>query len=233
MNAMQDKSMPFRFMLVTIIAFSLLLVVAGYKMLVADVYKWKASLFIEDWQAKQVPPNTESILIAEHAIANAIEYSPVKRYEHYAWLGKVYEWQFYHLDWDDVEAKPACLKAMDAYRKQAELTPSWPYAWLNLLQAKTQLRQVDEEFKFAFDQVQLRGNNHPRVVLALAKLGSQNWSYLPQKYQSKTIQVISFSASQSSSNAKQLKSHIYDDALLKSTCWYVKAKNINAYDLCT
>lgn len=232
MIASQLKHSYSRFLLLVVIAFGLLILVTGYKMLVADIYSWKTSLFISSWQDKREPPVKETAEIAEQAALNAIEHSPVAKHEHYAKLGKVYEWQFYHLDWDDVEAQPIRLKSIEAFRQQTELAPSWPYAWLNLLRAKTQLKQIDNEFELAFDKVEETGNNHTRVILALAQLGSQNWSHLPQKYRSKTIQAISFSASQSSANAKQLRTQIYDAELLNSTCWYAKAKQIEVFGLC-
>lgn len=204
----------------------------GLKMFMAGIFSWQTGLFLETWQTKQIPPAEQQWQTAQQATLNTQAWSPVQQAHYLAQQGRVYEWHNFQLDWNDTDAKASRLAAIQTFRQQTQLTPTWPYAWLNLVAAKAQLKQIDEEFEHAFNQVEKTGQQNARVILALAEFGNRSWEHLPTKYKSQTIQTIVFSASQSPQNANKLKKEIYNPKILYMTCWFANTKGINTFSLC-
>lgn len=221
----------------------------GFKLFITSLYSLQTDLFLNDWQRKQTAPSYQAWSTANQALLNAQATTPIDQASLKERQGKLYEWQSYiatHKTVNEAEnesineqqntnstlATQALQNALQAYEQQTHFTPSWPYAWINLLTVKIQLKQFDNQFNHALQMAEKTSNRNPGVELLLAKQGIIAWPNLTTPLKSKMLAKIASAASLSKANANNLKTLLNAQGLTPLVCIYTKTMKINTFSLC-
>ncbi|GKT11813.1 MAG: polysaccharide biosynthesis protein VpsP [Thiomicrorhabdus sp.] len=211
---------------------AVLMVYLATRLFMSSLYSHQAILFLEDWHSKQVLPSEQAWSVAKQAMLKAEAWAPVQDAFLQEKLGKVYEWHSYSEAFGSELVHKDRMTALNSYRKQAQLTPLWPNAWLNIMAIKIQLNEYDVEFSKAMIKAEEATKGHPKGVYRLAEIGIQAWPNLSSPQKSKILKMIGLSVTQKKSNAVTLKPLLDQRGLLPMVCYYLKVSNIKSYKLC-
>lgn len=215
-----------------------LLIIAGLviylasSMLIASLYNIQSNLFLNDWQSKKTTPNYQAWSAAKQASEYAININPVNNGFLQENKGKVLQWYTFTQPFTDSKAQKNRIQALKAYRKQTQITPKWPKAWLNLLSIKIELNQYDKEFYHTYNLIKLTSNHNPEITPLFIQLGIQAWKNLNNKTKSDMLRIITNQATSSPKSAQNLKPLLQASNLLNLTCVYANTTQQNTYNLC-
>lgn len=216
-----------------------LLIYLSIKMLASSLYALQTDLFLTDWQNKAntsqeiaFKPDNQAWLNANQAIENANQTSPVPDAFLQEKIGKVYQWNTYTQPYGDNKTKDQRENVLQAYRKQTEITPKWPQAWLNLINIKIELNKFDQEFYHAFTMAQQTSNQNPEVTPRLTLLGIQAWSNLNKSAKNSVLKMIIHQANLGKKPSQDLKPLLQAYNLLPISCIYAKAIKADTFELC-
>lgn len=224
-------NLKYLFFFLIILAIGLLLL--GSQMVISGLYKAQSQLFLEHWGKSTSAPNEKPWHIAYSASQKAIDYYPVKHAPLYELKGKVIQWQTFNKTADDPEVLELRQEALASYRQQIQITPKWPWAWLNLLAIKIEMNQIDSEFYNAWNQVKLISNQHPKIQTAVTQIGIQSWKNLSNKYKIEALDNVIHEIAKSKRHANAIKPLLASYNLLKTTCLYATKKQAKTHDICT
>lgn len=216
--------------LVVILSITLLYLAAN--MLISGVYNLKTQLFLENWQEKQASPTSEAWQAAFEASHKAQTHYLLKDAFLQENIGKVNQWKTF----DKTEADKSVIKerqsALNAYRQQTQITPSWPKAWFNLLSIKIELNQFDSEFYHAFNIAKQSTKETPGMLTPFTIIGIQAYKQVNNPTKNQILKNILGEASISQQNSQNLRPLLQAYNLLGITCIYAKAIKTNTHSLC-
>lgn len=239
MTINQSKLQIIKLKAISLILLAGLVIYVSIKMLLSSLYGLQTNLFLEDWQNKATTtdqiafkPNDQAWLNANQASQKAINMSPVDNAFLQETAGKVYQWKTYDQPFGDQASQNNREQALKAFRKQTQITPKWPKAWLNLLALKIELNQYDDEFYNAFTMAKTTANQNPEVSTQFTLLSIQAWSQVNNPTRNQVLKNIIQEASLGKKQSQNLKPLLQAYNLLKISCVYGKAIKANTYQLC-
>ena len=161
-----------------LLAFSIVLLYFGVRMLLSDISGFQADSFILDWRNRGTVGSQPAWDVAHAAALRSIHFSPVRDGANFHRAGTVNEWLYSKSPPGSPEAMKSRLDARKAYRQAVQARGSWPYSWLRLAQVKMELLQFDSEFDNAMRQSIHFGRWRPRVNFRIALIGLISWHEL-------------------------------------------------------
>lgn len=211
---------------------SIVMLYLASNMMLSGIYDLKTQLFLEDWQNKQTTPNKDAWQTALESSQNAQAQYLVKDAFLQERIGKVNQWKTYANPVEDTSVLKEREAALSAYRQQAQITPSWPKAWFNLLSIKIELNQFDSEFYQAFKLAQETTNRTPSMHTPLVLVGVQAFKQVNNATKNQILKNILHEASQNKQSSQNLKPVLQAYNLHYITCIYAKAIKATTHNLC-
>lgn len=140
----------------------------------------------EGWRERAAPPSERQWQSAFGLLRLAESTNPSAP-DTLGAAAKLWRWRA-HMP--DIEREPALTKALDYQRRDLAARPAWPYAWVDLAQLKSELRQFDHEFLYAFMTASRQGPWESEIQLALIEIGLKHWRHLDQEARDTAARLV-------------------------------------------
>ena len=88
------------------------------------------------------------------------------------------------------ERKSTLRDVTEIYQTAIKQRPLWPYSWINLLNVKDKLGEIDGEYLKAFNRSNELGPWEPKIQMRLIRSGLKHWAKLQESQRQQTIMVI-------------------------------------------
>ncbi|MFO4722836.1 exopolysaccharide biosynthesis protein VpsP [Vibrio cholerae] len=145
---------------------------------IASLYGVTAEKALLAWNHS--PATLSAVDDAHKAIQSAIEYSP-EHPQYYFLQGRIFQWQA-HLA-QEQDALQSLHAAKTAFLESAELRPTWPDTWAELLKIEAQLSAHDatqpHSSKDSLDKFMRNADRYgpytPAVNIAISQVGLAHW----------------------------------------------------------
>ncbi|EXJ10796.1 hypothetical protein [Nitrincola nitratireducens] len=223
-----SKPLPF-----LLIGTACLIILIGLKMLISSFHTHKVDLFLDHWQSQGIPPNPKALDIAQTAALNAHSWFPIEQGANHFRIGKVYEWQAFHLPIGDSEANTARRQALDAYRTDTQLRPTWPYAWSHVALMKSQLVELDEEFTHAYQMAKQTGPWRRDTLFELSRIGIDAWPRLSPLQKRLVLETTVQAIITDRRNIRPLTEQLNNARLFATFCVYYRSQTDNLASMCS
>jgi hypothetical protein len=155
--------------------------IMGARISISSLYSRQAEYFLSDWTVRKEVPQQQAWSISQRAIERAISWYPVKDPNLLIARGRINDWRYYKRPIGDPIAAESRLLALADYRHAAQLQPSWPYTWIDIVLVKTRLGIVDQEALDALQNAFNAGQWRPDVLLKMTETGVFAWNMLPAR----------------------------------------------------
>ena len=126
-----------------VLGLSVLFLLTGYGWLVSGLKAHQVRVQLEQWQTQPERLNVQSWQRVQQQIDSALAKTPFASGELYQLKGQVHQ---IALEQRFGQAQQHFDAAMQAFRSQLSLNPTYPQAYLNLLELKALVRQLDAEW---------------------------------------------------------------------------------------
>jgi len=217
---------------ILLIGTACLIILIGLKMLVSSFHTHKVDLFLEHWQSQGMPPNPKALDIAQTAALKAQAWFPIEQGANHFRIGKVYEWQAFHLPYGDPAADAPRRAALHAYQMDTELRPTWPYAWSHVALIKSQLLELDDEFTQAYQMAKQTGPWRRDTLLELSRMGIALWSDLSPYQKRLVLETTTQAAIADRRNIRPLAEQLNNARLLATFCVYFRSQTEHSAPMC-
>jgi hypothetical protein len=170
-------------------AFLLVLALCGAGITLSALFDSQTNRFLRAWNADKSNFSPRAWRVALGSAGNAVAIFPGQSAGLYAKLGLVLEWGEHELPIGSPEARDLRLRALAAYRVAADLVPTWPYYWLDLVSVKVRLGDYDDEMLHALTRAFEGGPWRSGVLGRLTLLGMASWWQMPNSGRELTLEA--------------------------------------------
>lgn len=190
----------------------------------------KVEIFLEDWQARDLPPNTVAWQAAYQASTNSLASAPIPNGLLYSQLGELYLWQAFSLADEVPEA--ALRSALAAFNQDHQLRPSWPYSLLEMINIKMRLQETDQDYDqwvAAFlENAHWRGNLLSEFVID----GLYHWPILNRHQRLTLLETSAQALSMDRRITRNLRNELDNTQLRPLFCLYLTLQPVDSSQLC-